>query len=48
MAMAKTTPIRSNGIGVSPTHVVEAGGERRGAAENSEVMGPSCEEAVRR
>jgi hypothetical protein len=40
--MAKTTPIRSNVIGVSPTRPADPGGERREAAENSEVMGPSC------
>ncbi len=40
MAMAKTAPIRSNGIGASPSRATESGGERREAAENSEVMGP--------
>jgi hypothetical protein len=48
MAMAKTTPIRSNRIGASPSRAADPGGERREAAENSEAMGPSCEEVVRR
>ena len=41
-------PVKSSGIGASPSRAAEPGGEWREAAENSEVMGPSCGEAARR
>ena len=40
--------VRSSGIGASPSRPADPDGERLETAENSEVMGPSCEETTRR